>query len=224
MEQHTPAHSQWHDERNTLRCKFNEVLWRYTGATDANAIALRNELKGWMRLRMIWTQQEHLAQYRFAHAVWDVLTPEQQALLIAGDWKTYATQDTGHTHADASAKVIIRALGKPDNKAAFDTAVAVWAKEREPLHAAVAKNANDERRLVFAMDLNSEPLAHHANLAANDAFTQLYLAEADAFRRIVQDGYTNPETRCAKAAANDWNEATKRYTKGAGELIKLLNP
>lgn len=57
---------------------------------------LRKQLNEWMRLRVIWIQQEHLAQYRFARAVWGELTPEQQQKLISGEWKSFAKQDTGH--------------------------------------------------------------------------------------------------------------------------------
>lgn len=222
LAQHTAGHSRWHDERNTVRCKFTEIMWRYAGASEAEAAPLRRELDEAMRLRMRWTEQEHLAQYRFARAVWEVLTPEQQGKLIAGEWKTYAAQETGHTRADATAKVITRALGKPDNKAAFEQAVATWSQAREPLHAAVSLTENNERRIVFAMDLNSEVMAHEASLKANEAFAKLYLAEAEATRRIVQAGYVNPQARCAKAAAEGWKEATERYAEGAGELIKVM--
>lgn len=66
-------------------------------------LAAAEQAAEWMRLRMIWTQQEHLAQYRFAREVWDVLTPEQQQKLISGEWKHHAKQDTGHTRGDATA-------------------------------------------------------------------------------------------------------------------------
>lgn len=222
MQRHTPTHSRWHDERNTLRCKFNEVMWRYSGASEADAPALRRELEDWMRLRMAWTEQEHLAQYRFARAVWEVLTPVQQGKLIAGEWKTYAPQDTGHTRGDATAKIITRALGKPDHSDAFETTAAAWSRERIPMHAAVTDTENRERRIVFAMDLNSEAHAHQAALVANSAYKRLYLAEAEATRRIVQAGYDDPAARCAKAAADAWGEAVKRHSKGASDLINLL--
>ncbi|MCP5560647.1 MAG: hypothetical protein H7A55_23140 [Verrucomicrobiaceae bacterium] len=224
LEQHTPDHSRWHDERNTLRCKFNEVMWRYVGAADAEAVALRSELDRWMQLRMKWTAQEHLAQYRFARAVWEVLDAERQQKLIAGEWKTYASQDTGHTRGDATAKIITRALGKVDDKDAFAAATSQWSTERATLHQAVADTENRERCIVFAMDLNSEAMAHRANDAATQAYAALYLAEADAIRRIVHAAYQDPKARCAKAAADAWAEAPKRFADGASDLLRLLSP
>ncbi len=72
----------------------------------------------------------------------DVLTPDQQAKLIAGEWKPFAKQDTGHTRGDATAKIITRALGKPDDQAAFDAAITAWSAQRLPLHAAVEEAEN----------------------------------------------------------------------------------
>lgn len=222
LDRHTPAHSRWHDERNTLRCKWTELMWLHA-ANEAEAPKLRKQLGECMRLRMIWTQQEHLAQYRFARAVWEVLTPEQQQRLLAGEWKTYAKQDTGHTRGDATVKIIARALGKPDDQAALDAAIASWAKQREPLHAALTVAENDERRIVFAMDLNSESMAHEANARVIAAYTALYNAEADAIRRIVQVSYREAGTRCKNAATVAWSEAGKRFSAGAADLLQLLS-
>ena len=51
----------------------------------------------------------------------------------------------------------------------------------------------------------------------------LYAAEADATRRIVRAAYHDPSARCAKAAADAWGEAQKRFAAGAPELLKLLS-
>ena len=183
---------------------------------------MRAELETWMRLRIAWTEQEHLAQYRFARDVWNVLTPEQRGKLLAGEWRQFAKQDTGHTRDDFTEKTIVRALGKPDDKAAFDSAIAAWSKQRAPLHAAVMEAENNERLIVFAMDLNSEPMAQAASLKANTTFSTLCLAEGDAFRRIVQAAYRNPSARCVKATTEAWDEARRRFHAGAPELIQLL--
>lgn len=222
LEQHTPLHIRWHDERNSVRCKFNQLMWFYAATSESEAARLRAELESWMRLRMVWTQQEHLAQYRFARDTWNVLTADQQAKLISGEWKAYAKQETGHTRADATAKIITRALGKPDNKAAFDAAVAAWSARRASLHAVVIQTETDERRIVFAMDLNNELMAYQASQDATAAYSALYLAEADSIRQIVQLAYVEPEGRCAKASVEAWSEADARFTAGASELIKLL--
>lgn len=223
IDQHASAHSRWHDERNTLRCKWTQLMWLHAAADEAEALALRAQLAEWMRLRMVWTQQEHLAQYRFARDVWNVLTPEQQTRLITGEWRQYAKQDTGHTRGDATAKVITRALGKPEDQAAFDSAVTTWSQRRQSLHAVVTETEHSERRIVFAMDLNSEAMAHAANLKATAAYSALYLAEADAIRRIVQSAYHDPAVRCEKAAAEAFVEARKRFTHGAADLLQLLS-
>lgn len=153
-----------------------------------------------MRLRVAWTEQEHMAQYRLACAAWDVLTAEQRRRLLGSEWKEFAKQDTGHTQADFTNAIMTRALGKPDNGEAFEKAVAAWAKERARLHAAFIEAYRRERLIVFAMDINSGAMAHGANVAANAAFAELYLAEANAFRCIVQEAYVNPQARCARAA------------------------
>ena len=214
----------WHDERNTLRCKFTQLMWRFTGASDADAPKLRAELDTWMRLRMAWTEQEHIAQYRLCRAAWDVLTAEQRQRLLGGEWKEFAKQDTGHAYADFTTAVMTRALGKPNDAEAFEKAVAAWPKERAPLHAAFIKADKRERLIVFAMDINSGAMAHGANVAANAAFAKLYMAETEAFRRIVQAAYVNPQARCAKASGVAWAEAPRRFSGGAAELIELLAP
>ncbi len=222
LDRHTPANLRWHDERNTLRCKWNEWMWFYAAASDGEAPALRVQLLEWMRLRMIWTEQEHLAQFRFARAVWDILTPEQQSHLLAGGWKAFAKQDTGHTRGDFMERIVTRALGKPDDQAALDSAIADWSKQRAPLHAALTQAEDDERCIVFAMDLNSESMAHAASLGENAAFSALYIAEADAMRRVVQGAYRDPSNRCVKAAADAWAEAPKRFAAGAAELLRVF--
>ena len=220
---HSPAHSRWHDERNTLRCKYNEVLWRYVGAGDAEAAVLRIELTEWMRLRMTWTEQEHLAQYRFARDVWKVLDESQRAKLLSGEWKAYAKQDTGHTRGDATNRIITRALGKPDDMEVFNRSAGLWSEARLPLQATVAEGENNERRLVFAMDLNNEAMVHEANRIATAAYSKLYLADADAIRRIVRSSYKDPKSKCDKAAAEAWREASERFEVGAPDLFRLLN-
>ena len=222
LEQHARAHQRWHDERNTLRCKFNAVMWLHAAATAAEAPKLRAALGEWMRLRMAWTRQEHLAQFRFAREVWQVLTAEQQAHVLAGDWKAYATQDTGHSRGDATAKIITRALGKAADPSAFESALQAWSQQRQPLHDELAKAEEAERRIVFAMDLNSEGLVMAANAVANAAYARLYLAEAEALRRIVQAAYHAPEERCRLAAQNAWDEAAQRFLQGAQPLHTLL--
>lgn len=221
---HEGPHARWHGERNTLRCKFNEVLWQHAAASDADAAAaLRAELDTWMQLRMTWTQQEHLAQYRFARDVWSVLTADQQQKLFTGEWKNYAQQDSGHTRGNATAKIITRGLGKPDDRAAFDAAIETWSRQRAPLHAAVSETESAERRIVFAMDLNSESMAHAASAAATQAYSALYLAEAAAIRDIVQAAYQQPIPLCKKAGAVAWSEAGERFQPQAAELIQLLS-
>jgi Spy/CpxP family protein refolding chaperone len=223
MDEHTPAHTRWHDERNTLRCQWMRVMWQYAATEEVDAAQIRSELTEWMRLRMLWTEQEHLAQYRFAQAIWKVLTPEQQVKLLSGGWKAYAKQDTGHTRGDSTAKIITRALGVPDDKAAFDAAAASWSKERVPLHANLTEAENNERRIVFAMDLNSESMVHSANLKANVAYAALYTAEADAVRRIVHASYREPKAKCQQASTAAWSEAESRFQHAALELIQLLD-
>lgn len=222
VEVHSPTHTRWHDERNSLRCKYNEVLWKYAGADESDAPVLRRKLADWMHVRMLWTEQEHLAQYRFACDVWGVLDGDQGKMLLAGEWKAYAKQDTGHTRGDATGRIITRALGKPDDRAAFEKSLTEWSKTRVPLHTAVSESESRERRIVFAMDLNSEAMAIEANRAATVAYSRLYLSEADAIRKIVQVSYKDPKGICEKAAEEAWSEAPKRFEAGAAELIQLL--
>ncbi len=186
IEKYQEPITRWHDERNMLRCKFNEVMWLYAQASEDDWLRYRDELEAWMRLRMTWTQQEHLAQYRFARDVWSILTPAQQTQLIAGEWKQYAKQTTGHTRGDFTARIIQRALGEPNAPKAFDTETAEWSRKREALHAELRKREDIERQLVFAMDLNSESMVMTACRDATSAYSTLYLAEAEAIRHIVQ--------------------------------------
>lgn len=213
----------WHDERNTLRCKFNEVMWHYAAAPEAKVTSLRVELEGWMKLRMEWTLREHMAAHDFNLAVWKLLAAEQQKHLLAGDWKRYAKLDTGHTRGNATGKVITRALGKPDHADAFAKALAAWEQEREPLHHKLQSAEDTARRAGFAMDINSPALVRVLTDRANAAYATIYLAEAEAMRRLVRAGYDNPVSRCDQAALDAWGEATSRFEAGAAKLITLLS-
>ncbi len=221
--QRSPSNLRWHDERNTLRCRFNEVMWRYAAASAPDAPALRAELTEWMRLRMAWTLQEHLADYEFGRVVWEILDPAQRKHLLAGNWKSYAKLDTGHARDNATGKIITRALGKPDNADAFTLALGEWNKQREALHRALQTAENNERRVGFAMDVNSPGLFRALAEKSNAAYAVLYIAEAEATRRLVQAGYNDSEARCAKAAAEAWSEAPKRFQAGAAELISIIS-
>jgi len=221
---YAPQRTRWHDERNTLRCKFNEVMWRYAGAAESEAAALRTELTRWMELRMAWTLREQLLYYELDAAVWALLDPAQRQHILAGDWKAHVKLTTGHQRENATARLIKKALGPPDRPADFEQAVAYWNGERKPLHHILLKAENTARQVGFAMDLNSVALINKVTVAANDAYARLYLTEADAYRRIVQQSYDDPAAACAQAAAAAWQEAPERFTAGAAEMIKLLSP
>ena len=63
-----------------------------------------------------------------------------------------------------------------------------------------------------------------AAVTATDAYAKLYLAEADAVRRLVRAGYADAAAGCDRAAAEAWAEAPKRFAPGAADLIRLLSP
>ncbi|MCB1077104.1 MAG: hypothetical protein KDM64_04655 [Verrucomicrobiae bacterium] len=219
----SPIGQRWHDERNTLRCRFNEVMWHYAGAPEGEAAAaLRTELAGWMDLRMAWTLREHLAAHDFDREVWTLLVADQQRHLLAGDWQRYAKLDTGHARGNATAKVITRALGPPDHPEAFAEALAAWETERLPLHQRLADAEAAARRVGFAMDRNSAAVIRSLTETANAAYAALYLAEADATRRLVRVGYDDPEAKCRQAAKDAWAEAKERFQAGASELISVI--
>ena len=221
---YAPQRTRWHDERNTLRCKFNEVMWRYAGAAESEAAALRAELTRWMELRMAWTLREQLLYHEQDAAVWALLDPVQRQHILAGDWKAHVKLTTGHQRENATARLINKALGPPDRPADFEQAAAYWNGERKPLHHILLKAENTARRAGFAMDLNSVALVTTVTVAANDAYARLYLTEADAYRKMVQLGYDDPSAACAEAALAAWEEAPQRFTAGAAELIRLLSP
>ncbi len=209
----------WHDERNALRCKYYHVMWQYVGADDIEAERLNAELGFWMKLRMRWTQQEHLAEYRFADEFWNILTSEQQHRLIGGEWKEYAKLDTGHTRSDTTAKFIVKSIGKPDHPKEFDEATVQWSEQRKSLHQTLAQCETEERCVAFAMDRNSEAMVFQACEASTEAYAKLYLTEAASIRQIVHLGYESPRSKCEKAANEAWGEAGRRFTEGAAELI-----
>jgi hypothetical protein len=151
-----------------------------------------------------------------------ILDATQQKHLLAGDWKRYATLTVGHQRANATGRILTRALGKPENADAFARELAVWEQQREPLHQALQTAENNERRVGFAMDVNSPGLVRALAEKSNAAYAALYLAEAEATRRLVQAGYHDPQARCAKTAAEAWAEAPKRFHPGAEELILML--
>jgi len=220
---YAPLRTRWHDERNTLRCKFNEVMWRYAGADERAAATLRLELARWMELRMEWTLREQLLYHELDAAVWALLHPAQRQHILAGDWKSHVKLTTGHQRENATTRIILKALGMPDRPAEFEQAAADWNSERKPLHHLLLQAEHTARRVGFAMDLNSSALVSHAIIAANAAYARLYLAEADAYRKLVQAGYNDPGTLCAKAALAAWQEAPRRFTTGAAEMIELLS-
>jgi hypothetical protein len=221
---YAPLRTRWHDERNTLRCKFNEVMWRYAGADESAAATLRAELARWMELRMEWTLREQLLYHELDAAAWALLHPAQRQHILAGDWKIHVKLTTGHQRENATTRLILKALGPPDRSAEFEQAAAYWNGERKPLHHILLQAEHTARRVGFAMDLNSAALVAKVTVDANDAYARLYLAEADAYRRLVQSGFDDPAAACAKAAVVAWQEAPQRFTAGAADMIRLLSP
>lgn len=222
LARYAPLRARWHDERNTLRCKFNEVQWQYAAASEAEAPALRAELHRWMALRMEWSLREELLYHELDRAVWALLDQTQRAHILTGDWRDHAKMTLGHERANATRRLIEKALGAPAESAEFGRANELWEKERAPLHQSLRLAEETARKVGFAMDLNSPALIEVVTTRANDAYARVYLAEADAYRRLVQAGYPHPERASQTAAQESWSEAPRRFTRGAADLIAAL--
>ncbi len=220
--QRGPLQLRWHDERNVLRCRFQARLWQYVAADNEGAAAIREELAGWMELRMRWTWEEHLAAHAFDREVWKLLDSAQQQQLLEGKWKEYVKLDTGHSRGNWLEKSIRRALGEPAASAHFEELLRAWEQQREPLHRQLQQAEHQARRVGFAMDLNDPAIIAAMTRTANQAYASLYLAEGDALRRIVRGSYRDFEGGCEAAAVAAWQEAHQRFTGGAAELIRVI--
>ncbi|MCP5551784.1 MAG: hypothetical protein H7A53_12920 [Akkermansiaceae bacterium] len=194
-------------------------MWRHAAASEAYAPAVRREPRSgcaWM----LW-RQEHLAQYRFARR--GTCSPRNNRQTHRRRFrKAHATLDTA-TSADATAKIATRARSENLTEL-FDlrSPAPPVERTRPQLHTAL-RDAETER-LAFAMDLNDEGVCHRAAVTATDAYAKLYLAEANAVRRLVRAGYADAAAGCDRAAAEAWAEAPKRFAPGAADLIRLLSP
>jgi hypothetical protein len=223
LARHTPVTSRWHDERNLVRCLFERVRWDYAIADDARAAGAKREMERWLDLRMAWMFEEEIAHDRFCRDAWKILTDEQRRKILAGEWDGQVKKSTGHSYALWADRIVTRALGKPQNKVAFDRAAAAQKNAYAAPHDRYTAAATRHRRVSFAMDVNSEEMVIASWREVDRTFRVIVLAEAEAIRVLCRAGYPSSDlaAKTGKAKAAIWRQALERF-QAAQELVKLI--
>ncbi len=216
----------WHDVRNVVRVQANIALWAYAAERDAaQADRLKQEWNRWTDLRLAFMFEEFVAQERFQRAVWEVFTAEQRRRLVAGELDSRIRKNTGHSRSFSAHKQVLKALGQPPDKAAWDTAVANWEKKWKPVAAQNEGAARFERQRELAMDQADETFAVAAWSEQEAAFRGFVSAERDAIRNLVQAGYQQTPDLAKKAAEYQQKlraQMLEKYSAHAGEFLRQL--
>ncbi len=114
-----PGLKRLHDERNVLRGFFFAKAWELPLLVGAERDRGERELKAWLGVWLDITLQERIAQHRLCRDAWAILDADQRAALARGDWDRHVKKSTGHKRAYFGDRIVSRALGKPDDSAAF---------------------------------------------------------------------------------------------------------
>jgi hypothetical protein len=225
LARHTPITRRWHDERNLVRCLFERVRWDYAVSDDGRAAETKREMARWLDLRMAWMFEEEIAHDRFCRDAWKILTDEQRRKILAGEWDGQVKKSTGHSYESWADRIVTRALGKPQDKAAFDRAAAAQKAAYAAPHGRYTAAATRHRRASFAMDVNSEETVIASWREVDRTFREIVLAEAEAIRVLCRAGYAlssaDLAAKAGEAKAAIWRQALERF-QAAQELIKLI--
>lgn len=216
----------WHDARNVVRVQSLITMWAYVAETDpAKTAALEKEWNAWNDLRLAYMFEEFVAQERFQRAAWAVFTPEQKHRLIAGELDAHIKKSTGHSRAFSAQKQVLKVLGKPMDKAAFDEVTARWEKKWESVADQTEAAAKFDRQREMAMDDADEAFAVAAWSEQETAFRAFAQGERDAIRDLVQASYQkSPDLTLAIAKVREQLRAqmVEKYGEHAGVLLRQL--
>ncbi len=197
-----PELKRLHDERNVLRGFFFNKAWELPLLAGEERARTQAELRAWLGIWLDITLQERMAHHRLCREAWEILTAKQRAALARGDWDRHAKKSTGHKRAYFGDRIVSRALGKPQNAAAFEKLSATLAKE----HAAVQQRLLEAERRWRILTLAQPPVsddllaAEWSRTAA--ALGAFFLAQAEHQDRLTRAGYAleNPAVRARVAA------------------------
>jgi hypothetical protein len=177
-------------------------------------------------LRMAWMFEEEIANHRFCRDAWQILSDEQHQKILTGEWDRQVKKSIGHSYASWADRIVTRALGKPQDKAAFDRTAAAQKSAYTAPHERYTAAATRHRRVSFALDVNNEEMVIASWREVDRTFREIVLAEAEAIRALCHAGYTSSPadlaTQAGKAKATIWREGLKRFP-AAQELVTLIN-
>ena len=216
----------WHDVRNIVRVQSLLTLWEYAGATDDVRVAeLDLEWRAWNELRLAYMFEEFVMQDRFQRAARDVFTPAQRKKIAAGDYDKDARMNTGHSRAFFADRHVLKALGKPENQAAFDQVQSEWEKKWKAVSEKIKAAAKFDRKREMAMDLVDESFAVASAMEAQKAFSAFTTAERDAIRALVQAGYAGDpdlQEKVGKARGKLKEKMKTDYREHGADLLRAM--
>lgn len=216
----------WHDVRNIVRVQSLLAMWECAGATEpAEVAALDEEWNVWNEMRLAYMFEEFVVQERFQRAAWAILTLEQRQSLIDGEFDSLIKKNTGHGRAFSAPKQVLKAIGEPTDRAAFDKVTAEWEKKWETVAEQNEAAAKFNRQRELAMDQTDETFAVAAAKEAEKAFNAFTTAERNAIRDLVQAGYINgPERdqKIAKIQDGLRSKMLKSYREHGSELLRRM--
>ncbi len=217
----------WHDLRNIVRVHAVMELWDFATSEDKNsAEKYRKSWDQWTDLRIDYMFEEFVDKERFQRAVWEVLTSEQRAKLLSGEWDEYLKKSTGHGRLYSAPKQVTRALGKPENPEAFETAAKKWEERWTPMLEKYQAASKFQQQREFSMDLADEKFAVASWQKYAEEFREFITMERDAIRELVQVGYApgvELNDKVAGTQAQLRAQMIEKYSDKAGSFLKLLN-
>ncbi|MCF7848010.1 MAG: hypothetical protein K9M45_04105 [Kiritimatiellales bacterium] len=224
IEKHKADKNRYHDERNSVRCRFLVCMWEYAGASNSKAKLKRKELEQWFELWMAWRLQENMVSYHFAADAWNVLDAEQRQKLLAGEWDEYVKKNTGHTRLYRADKLVRQALGAPKDKGRFENVSNDWKPKFDAAREGFMEHEVRERRIMFSQDLIDEQMIAGAWQEQVPVWHKMFMTECDAVRDLCQSSYSMKDSaikaKLEKTIADINRQMLEKY-QAAGELHNL---
>ncbi|MFK8112356.1 MAG: hypothetical protein AB8B91_09145 [Rubripirellula sp.] len=227
IEDHAAIKSRLHDERNTIRSKTLIGEWMLGTLHDAETIRhTEQQLDGWLDLHLDYVFQEWMAHQRFRRDAWELLSRDQRAHVLSGDWDQYVRKSIGHLRKYSADKIVRRALGPPEHESAVAALVQQQQTAHAPIHDDYTRAATRLRKLTFAMDLNSEALLAAEWPRYKSAFRSFLLAQRRDVPALIRAGY-DTESAKNQAAINSArrllrDKVFEKFRPHAQDLVSLI--
>lgn len=231
LEEGLPQLKRWHDERNVLRGIFFARAWRLPALTPAEREPAMNNLRSWLRVWLELTLRERIAQHHLCRDAWALLTPAQRASLSRGDWDRFVRKSTGHQRAYFGDRIVVRALGPPNHREAFENLSSELERKQSTIRRNLLEAERRWRILTFAQPAASDEILAAEWQRTSVALGAFFLDQVEHIDRLVGAGYDlSEDTTRARLLAQpdrelaDLGENVRTKLTAGTELHRLLVP